>query len=115
MNKVSFEGVGAVCATYYAADGVKGGMVVKLSGDSTVDVCGTGDRFFGVAMSDADGGCAAVQMDGVAMVSCDASVVTGWTKLIPDGAGGVKLDAANGHEYLVLSVDTTAKIAAVRL
>ena len=117
MNeKVSFEGIGAVCATYYAADGVKAGMVVKLADDSKVDVCGAGDRFFGVAVSDSDGGCVAVQMDGVAMLRYSGDgVAAGWIKLAPDTTGGVKKDDANGHEYLVLSVDAAAKIAAVRL
>ena len=31
-DRVSFEGIGEVMATFYAGEGVKGGQVVKLGG-----------------------------------------------------------------------------------
>ena len=43
MNKVSFEEIGQVAATFYAAAGVSTGDVAKLSADSTVSACAAGD------------------------------------------------------------------------
>ena len=41
-DRVSFEGIGEVMATFYAGEGVKGGQVVKLGGDGEVIHCGAG-------------------------------------------------------------------------
>ena len=46
-DRVSFEGIGEVMATFYAGEGVKGGQVVKLGGDGEVAPCAAGERFFG--------------------------------------------------------------------
>jgi len=106
MNeKVSFEGIGEVAATFYAEDGVKAGEVVKLSADSTVSACADGDRFCGVALG-AREGCAGVQIGGLAQVKCDdAAVAPGYVLLCADGAGGVK-KADSGVEHLVVSVES---------
>ena len=42
-NKVSFEGIGEVVATFYAGEGVKAGQVVKIGGDSSVAPCAAGE------------------------------------------------------------------------
>ena len=44
-DRVSFEGIGEVMATFYAGEGVKGGQVVKLGGDGEAIPCGAGERF----------------------------------------------------------------------
>ena len=54
-DRVSFEGIGEVMATFYAGEGVKGGQVVKLGGDGEVAPCAAGERFFGVAVRGAGG------------------------------------------------------------
>lgn len=107
INKVSFEGIGEVCATFYAADSVKAGQVVKLSGGSTVAACAAGERFCGVATSAQDG-CAGVQIGGLAQVSCaDSTVTVGYVRLTANGSGGVKRagDSDAGQEYLVIADD----------
>lgn len=106
-NKVSFEGVGQTAATFFAADGVKAGAVVKLSGDAKVAPCAAGERFCGVATTGAEGGCAGVQVSGFAVVACaDTTVTAGYVSLTADGSGGVKkaADADAGAERLVVSV-----------
>lgn len=107
-NKVSFEGIGHVCATFFAADGVKAGAVVKLSDDATVAPCAAGQRFCGVAVTDAKDGCAGVQVGGFAEVACaDTAVTEGYVSLTANGSGGVKKAGTNdaGAEYLVVAAD----------
>lgn len=48
--KVSFEGIGEEVVTFYADGAIKGGQTVKCGGDSTVKLCGAGERFCGVAV-----------------------------------------------------------------
>lgn len=103
-DKVSFEAIGQVAATFYAADGVKAGQVVKLSADSTVAPCAEGEKFVGVAVTDAKDGCAGVQVAGFAVIPCaDETVKAGYVSLAADGNGGVK--KADGAEYLVAAVN----------
>lgn len=49
MNKVSFEEIGAVAATFFAQKEVKAGQVVKMTGNGQVGPCSAGDKFCGVA------------------------------------------------------------------
>ena len=107
-NKVSFEGIGEVAATFYAGEGVKAGQVVKVSGDSTVGPCATGEDFCGVAGQVRDG-CVGVQVEGFAQVSCsDSTVTVGRVALVSDGNGGVK--KGEGREYLVVTDDGAGTI-----
>lgn len=109
-NKVSFEGVGEVVATFHADDGVKAGQVVKLSGNAAAAPCADGERFCGVAVTDCKSGCAGVQTAGFAQVSCaDSAVTVGYVSLAADGSGGVK-KAAGGQEYLVVADDGAGTI-----
>ena len=108
-RQVSYEEIGAVTATFIAQSGVEDGMAVKLAGDSTVGPCTAGERFCGVALAPV-GGFARVKYSG-------AGVAPGWVSLTADGSGGVK-QAGSGdgaRDYLVVSADTTAKTAVVRL
>ena len=43
MNKVSFEEIGAVAATFFAQKEVKAGQVVKMTGNGQVGPCSAGD------------------------------------------------------------------------
>lgn len=106
-SKVSFEGIGQTAATFFAADGVKSGAVVKLSGDAKVAPCAAGEKFCGVATTNVKDGCAGVQVSGFAVVSCaDETVTVGYVSLTADGNGGVKKAGKDdaGAEYLVVSV-----------
>ena len=109
MKKVSFGGIGEVVATFYAGETVKAGQVVKMSGDSTVAACAAGDGFCGAALS-CECGCAGVQVEGFAAVSCgDSSVTVGKVALAADGNGGVK-KTAGGQEYWVVADDGAGTI-----
>lgn len=112
-NKVSFEGIGQVAATFHAGSGVKAGQPVKLSGDSAVEPCAAGERFCGVALTDAKDGCAGVQVSGFTAVGCsDSAVTVGYVSLTADGSGGVKKAGAGdaGAEYLVAADDGAGTI-----
>ncbi len=94
-------------ATFAAGDGVTGGQVVKLTGDSAVAPCAAGDRFCGLAMTPRRGG-AAVQVKGFMEVGRTGALDLGWAELVADGSGGVRAAASGGSESgvtaLVVSV-----------
>ena len=119
---VSFEGIGANLITFYNASAsnakaAKGG-VVKLTAAGTVGKCADGDRFCGLAIS-AEDDFAGVQTAGYATVKYTGTAPTvGYARLLANGAGGVKVDAAStktGGEYLVVNVDSVAGTAGIVL
>ncbi len=89
MSKISFDGIGAVVATFAAGEGVKGGQVVKVSGNGAVAPCSAGDRFCGVAL-EPRAGAAGVQVAGFVEVTYTGSLNVGRVWLAADGQGGVK-------------------------
>ena len=89
MSKLSFEGIGAVVATFSAGEGVKGGQPVKLTGNGAVGPCSAGEAFCGVAM-EPRAGLAAVQVGGFVTVPSSGDVAVGRATLVADGNGGVK-------------------------
>ena len=103
MSKFSFEDIGAVVATFAAGSGVKGGQVVKVTENGTVDACSDGEAFCGVAMEPRKGG-AAVQVKGFVTVPYTGELTLGWATLAANGSGGVKANAT-GVQALVVSVD----------
>lgn len=112
---ISFEGIGAVVATFAAEDDVTNGALVTMASSNTVEDCDAGDDFCGVAMTPVEGFCA-VQIAGLATVSYSSTAPTvGYASLVADGSGGVKVDATNGRAYLVIAVDTTNATVTVRL
>lgn len=113
MNQVSFEEIGAVVATFYAAEGVSAGDVVKLTDNATVGSCAAGDKFCGVAISNREG-CAGVQVKGFMTLPITGAVALGLAELAGNGSGGVKT-ASGGVKALVVSVDTAAGTAVVCL
>ena len=103
MSKFSFEDIGAVVATFAAGSGVKGGQVVKVTENGTVDACSDGEAFCGVALEPRQGG-AAVQVKGFVTVPYTGELTLGWTTLAANGSGGVKANST-GVNALVVSVD----------
>ena len=93
MSKVSFEDIGAVVATFAVQEGVRGGQVVKVTGNGRVGPCASGDPFCGVAL-EPRWGCGAVQVKGFATLQTGESLTPGWAELVADGQGGVR--AARG-------------------
>lgn len=112
MKKISFDGIGQVIATFEAGD-VKGGQVVKITGNGQAGACAAGDSFCGVAL-EGRGGFAGVQVKGFAEVAAAEAVDLGWVKLEADGAGGVQ-PSESGREYLVVDYDSAAGRAVVYL
>lgn len=108
MNKVSFDGIGEVVATFFAGETVTPGQVVKVDGDSTVAGCADGEAFVGLALSN-ECGCAGVQVKGfMTLPYSGAAPTVGAAVLAADGKGGVKT-AGSGVACTVASVDSAAE------
>ena len=102
MSNCSFEGIGAVVATFAADTGVKGGQVVKMTGNGQVGPCSAGDPFCGVALeprTDVVG----VQVKGFMTVT-GTGLAVGQAILAADGSGGVQ-QAETGVSATVVSVN----------
>ena len=115
---ISYEGIGAWCATFAAGTGAEEGKVVKVSANGTVSKCAANDGFCGVvAAMGRDGKACSVQLGGIATVnySGENAPIPGYGKLSADAAGGVSVDASKGREYLILAADSTAKTVTIKL
>lgn len=115
--KVSFEGIGESVVTFYnsATAGAAAGEPVKMTDNGEVGACGSGDKFIGLALT-AEGEYCAVQTKGYAQtVYSGTAPAVGYAKLSGNGSGGVKSDAANGREILVIDVDTVNKLVGIVL
>ena len=115
---ISYEGIGQWAATF-ACDGVSAGQVVKVSANGTVGKCTAGDGFCGVVRAVAhDGKACTVQLGDLASVKYSGTApAVGFSELVADGSGGVSKpgDNQNGSSYLVLSVDSAAGKAVIKL
>ena len=103
---ISYEGIGAWCATFAAGTGAEEGKVVKVSANGTVSKCAANDGFCGVV--------AAMGRDGKAY-SGETAPAVGWNLLAADGNGGVSVVTSGGHSYLAVEVDTTGKTMTIML
>ena len=114
----SYEGIGQWCATF-AGSQAEEGQVVKLTAGKTVGPCAAGDGFCGVVRAVAhDGKACTVQLGGLASVKYSGTApAVGYTELMADGSGGVSKPGENqsGSSYLVLSVDSAADKAVIKL
>ena len=112
---ISYEGIGQTAATMKAAGSLKPGMAVTVTAGDTVGAGSDGALPCGVIVTAMDG-MAAVQLSGLAKVYYDGTApAVGWATLAGDGKGAVKAVTTGGMKLLVLSVDTTAKTAVIRL
>ena len=112
---ISYEGIGQTAATMKAAGSLKPGMAVTVTAGDTVGVGSDGALPCGVILTAADG-MAAVQLSGLARVSYSGTApAVGWATMAGDGKGAVKTVTSGGVKLLVLSVDTAAKTAVIRL
>ncbi|MFI3250337.1 MAG: hypothetical protein R3Y07_05185 [Eubacteriales bacterium] len=100
MKKISYDGIGAVVATFNCAEDVKLGEVVKVSEGSTVASCEAGDGFAGVVF-DCEEPVASVQVKGFVTVATTETIALGYQTLGADGKGGVKV-VESGNSYLVV-------------
>ena len=110
---ISYEGIGEWCATFVCG-AVSEGDIVKVSAK-----CTAGDGFCGVVSAVAhDGKACTVQLGGLASVKYSGTApAVGFSELVADGLGGVSKpgDNQNGSSYLVLSVDSAAGKAVIKL
>lgn len=116
--EICFEGVGQVAATVQVSgENVQPGMAVTLTDNGTVGLGADGGALCGVVLGGVRGGAAAVQIGGAAKVSYSGTTApkAGWQQLALDGAGGVKIVTTGGLNCLVLTVDTDAKTAIIKL
>lgn len=114
MKQISFEEIGAVVATFQCDGAIDCGAVVAMSDSGTVEGCGDGDIFCGVALADS-GDVVAVQMGGFCTVAYSGTLAVGYKSLQADGDGGVEVVSSGGRSVLVVSVDSTAGTAVVLL
>lgn len=117
-NMIAFDGFGEECVTFASdLDSTAEGKALKVSLSQKVVLSADDDIFHGKAIKVEEDGAVTVQLKGY--VELVYSGVTdpsaGYTKLLADASGGVKVDATNGREYLVLYVDTTNKIVGFML
>ena len=113
---VSFQGMDRLVATFEAASGVSKGDLVKISGNGTVSTASSGDAPAGVALN-VRGGHAAVQLKGCLEAEYNGTLDLGWQDITTHSAGKIKAAGENDEtrRCLVLSTDTTAKIACLLL
>ncbi len=100
MKNISYDGIGAVVATFNVESSVAAGTVVKVSDSCTVASCGEGELFAGVVF-DCETPLAAIQLEGFVTVTCTGVIDLGYVSLVGDGDGGVKV-ASGGVTCLVV-------------
>lgn len=112
---IKFNGLMNEVATFKVASKITAGTPVNVSANDTVAASASGAAFCGVA-ANYNNGLQGVQLRGYALLSYTSTAPTvGYSLLVANGAGGVKVDATNGKAYLVVNVDTTAKTVGVIL
>lgn len=109
--KVSFEGIGEQVVTFLnnQTNAAAAGDPVCLSGNGEVKAAAADGAFAGICIG-GDKEYAAVQLQGVVTREYTGTTAptVGYVKLAAAADGKVSVGNA-GREYLVLSVDTTAK------
>lgn len=115
---ISYQGIGEWCATF-GCSAVSEGEIVKVSANGTVAKCTAGNGFCGVVRAIAhDGKACTVQLGGLAEVKYSGTApAVGYAELVANGTGGVSKpgDNQSGSAYLVLSVDSAAGKAVIKL
>lgn len=115
MWDVDFEEIGKDTVTMTSAAGLveaDEGKVGKVTADKTIGLCDAEDAFYGVIDKvDLGGGVSGVQRKGFKLVSYSgADPALGYTELVADGAGGVKVPAVAGTGRIVhiVGIDAVA-------
>ena len=116
---ISYQGIGEWCAAFHCGANVSEGMVVKAGAAGTAAKCSAQDGFCGVVRAVAhDRKACSVQLGGLAEVKYSGTApAVGYAELVADGTGGVSKpgDNQSGSAYLVLSVDSAAGKAVIKL
>ncbi|WMM26668.1 hypothetical protein RBU61_08315 [Tissierella sp. MB52-C2] len=118
INMIAFDGAGALNITF-ASELISedAGKSVEITTDKTVSVAATGKDVHGKAIKVEKDGAVNVQVKGYVEFYYTGTTApkAGYSKLVGDGKGGVKVDDTAGREYLVLSVDAASKIVGILL
>lgn len=110
--KTSFNGFNEQVASFEAASGVAEGKVVGISANGKVQAVTSG-AFCGVCRN-VRNDIAAVQLTGYVRVPYTGNLSVGYQKISATTGSKVAADN-NGREFLVVDVDSTAKIAGIIL
>lgn len=113
---ISYEGIGAWCATFAGAE-LSEGAVVKASANGTVSACTAGDKFCGVvAAASRDKEACSVQLAGLVKVKYSGSTApeVGYCTFAADGQGGVCVNAS-GRSHLVVEKNTAESTVTIML
>lgn len=103
---IKFNGLMNEVVTFKTATAITNGYPVKVSANDTVAAASNGNVFCGVAVN-RSGGLQSVQLKGYVELPYTSTAPTvGYSLLVANGSGGVKVDATNGRAYLVVKVDT---------
>ena len=108
--KVSYEGIGALYATF-SCGVLTEGAPVRVSAAGSVSACSKGNEIAGVAAAVSRGKDAcSVQLRGFVTLPYSGTTAPslGYNALEADGAGGVKVGESSARERLVVEVDATA-------
>jgi len=117
MN-IGFQGIGEMAATFKVKDGIElnCGNAAVMTGSGEIGTGSDGDLICGVVLHMDKDGYTCMQIGGLATVGYSGTApVPGWQMLCVDGTGKVKAVAADGKEYLVISVDEAAETAVIKL
>jgi hypothetical protein len=114
-----FAGIGERLVTFKNAGAVVAadiGKAATLESDSDVDA-GVADEVLAGKIRQVNGDDVSVQVKGYAEFDYTGTAPTAgaWNKLECAAAGKVQIDATNGHEFFVVSVDATAVTCVVDL
>lgn len=115
MN-ISFNGFNKKLATFEIAGQMYKGDVVKMTDNYKVSPCSSGDDFCGTLVSKENDNCGAIQLTGATTVIYSGTAPSvGYCNLVADGNCGVKVSSTGGQPHLIVSVDTTLKLAEILL
>lgn len=87
------------------------GKPVKITGNMTAGLCADGDAVFGVLQNVKPDACGVLREGVVTLPYTGAAPVPGFGQLSANGAGGVKVAAADNTgslNYVILETDATA-------
>ncbi len=113
---ISYEGIGAWCATFAGAE-LSEGAAVKASANGTVSACSAGEQFCGVvAAVSRDKSACSVQLAGFAEVKYSGSTApeVGYCTLAADGQGGVCVNES-GRSHLVVEKNAAESTVTIML
>ena len=107
--KVSYEGIGALYATF-SCGALTEGAPVRVSAAGTAAACGKGNEIAGVAKAVSRGKDAcSVQLRGFVTLPYSGTAPSlGYNALVADGSGGVKVSDSSARQRLVVEVDAAA-------